>query len=249
MLKVTVLGCWAPYPRPGGACSGYLVQQGETSVLVDIGHGVMSKLGWFVDFRHLTAVVITHFHPDHFADIFALRHAIAGSLRDGSRGCFLEVFFPSEPQLEAFRVASFSDSFRPRFLDELPEGWVGVGDINISFYRVPHKIPSYAVGLETEGIRIVYSGDTSWCRELVEFASGSELFICEASLLEEDRAILPEDHLTAREAGILGRQAGVKRLLLTHFWPEYNLRALAEQAGEGYGRGVELAQEGERYEV
>lgn len=43
-MKLTVLGCNGPYPAPGGACSGYLLQEGDTGVLLDCGAGVLAQL-------------------------------------------------------------------------------------------------------------------------------------------------------------------------------------------------------------
>ena len=83
-MKLTVLGCWAPYPKAGGACPGYLVQVGETNILLDCGNGVLSNLQRHLDFRSLNAVIISHLHPDHFADLFCLRHAIEGARRTDS---------------------------------------------------------------------------------------------------------------------------------------------------------------------
>ncbi len=50
-MNITVLGCWAPYPRAGGACSGYLLREGETVVLLEAGDGSFIRLTATVDFR------------------------------------------------------------------------------------------------------------------------------------------------------------------------------------------------------
>ncbi len=52
-----------------GACSGYLVEDGDTCILVDCGSGVFSKLRRVRDYVDVDAVVITHMHPDHFFDL------------------------------------------------------------------------------------------------------------------------------------------------------------------------------------
>ncbi|MGI6435034.1 MAG: hypothetical protein ACOX0F_06725 [Syntrophomonadaceae bacterium] len=40
-MEMQVVGCWAPYPKTGQACSGYLIRQGQTTCLADCGHGVL----------------------------------------------------------------------------------------------------------------------------------------------------------------------------------------------------------------
>jgi ribonuclease BN (tRNA processing enzyme) len=72
-MRLTVLGSAASYPGPGQACAGYLVEHDETHVLLDCGHGVVSNLGEVIDPLRLDAVFISHDHPDHFADIYALQ--------------------------------------------------------------------------------------------------------------------------------------------------------------------------------
>ena len=84
-MELVVLGCWAPYPRAGGACSGYLIRAGGLNILLEAGNGSLSRLMTFIDFRYLDAVIVTHLHPDHYLDLFPLRHAVEGARRDGSR--------------------------------------------------------------------------------------------------------------------------------------------------------------------
>ena len=92
-MQLTVLGCWAPYPAPGGACSGYLVQHGETSIMLEAGNGSFSRLCKFMDLNHLAAVIVTHWHPDHYVDLFCIRHDIAKAIRDGKRTGPLALFY------------------------------------------------------------------------------------------------------------------------------------------------------------
>src|SRR4051812_28590673 len=67
-LSVTILGCSGSYPGPGDACSGYLVRDGDVSVWVDCGPGSMANLQRHVPLSELTAIVISHAHPDHWSD-------------------------------------------------------------------------------------------------------------------------------------------------------------------------------------
>ena len=72
-LRLTVLGCDGSYPGPGGACSGFLVRTESTSVLLDAGTGTLANLQLHMAPQDLDAVVITHEHPDHSANIYDLR--------------------------------------------------------------------------------------------------------------------------------------------------------------------------------
>ncbi|MFY9135886.1 MAG: MBL fold metallo-hydrolase, partial [Bacillota bacterium] len=74
-LELTIIGNQGPYPGPGGACSGYLVRSQGATVLIDCGPGVMPRLQQHIDVSSLDAVVISHFHPDHYSDFLTMRYA------------------------------------------------------------------------------------------------------------------------------------------------------------------------------
>ena len=70
-MFLTVLGRHGPYPRPGGACSGYFIEDGSTRVLIDCGSGVLSRLMEHVHPAHLDAIVLSHLHFDHAGGLLA----------------------------------------------------------------------------------------------------------------------------------------------------------------------------------
>ena len=255
-MKLTVLGCWAPYPRAGGACSGYLVQDSGVNLLLDCGNGVVAALQKQMDFRQLDAVIISHLHPDHYLDLYALRHAVAGSIRDGSRREKLDVYLPKLPE-EAFKpLLKQTDAFNLINIEDLPmgscRGFSGelgvaeVGPLKITVARVNHPLPTYSIAVENLA-RFVYSADTKDFPGLAEWVRGADLFLCEASVQEADKDYAAGGHLTAREAGDLAARAGVKKMVLTHFWPEYDLTLSAREAVGTFGRRVIIAREGKTY--
>ena len=72
-VELTVLGCSGSYGAPaGGACSGYLVRTPDAVIWMDCGNGTFANLQQHVNPEELTAVVITHAHPDHCVDIYGL---------------------------------------------------------------------------------------------------------------------------------------------------------------------------------
>ncbi|OPZ95572.1 MAG: ribonuclease Z [Planctomycetes bacterium ADurb.Bin412] len=170
-LEITVLGCWAPYPRAGGACSGYLLRGGGRNILLEAGNGSLSKLMAFLDFRRLDAVIISHLHPDHFLDLFPLRHAIEGARREGSRTEPLDLFLPARPD-QIFQVlAGYKKAFNPVPIEEIPleENLPGIpvrrldlGGLSIRFVPSRHSLPGYIISFTGAG-KLVFSGDTGPC--------------------------------------------------------------------------------------
>jgi ribonuclease BN (tRNA processing enzyme) len=222
--------------------------------MLDIGHGSLSRLMQVLDFRSLTALVITHFHPDHYSDVYALRHAVAGAIRDKSRQGPLTLLMPSEPAANFTEISGYGDAFAVKAIDSLsPDSYSGTGNwqlggLKLRFMPTVHKKPCYAVRIE--GLtQFVYTGDTAYSSELVDFFRGADLLLSEASGFDSDTSILSGSHMTARQAGELGRLAGAKKLMITHFWPEYEQADLLTQAQESFGSKVELAREGRTYKI
>ena len=75
-MRITVLGKSPAWQDAGGACSGYLVEEGGTTLLLDCGGGVFAKLRELVDYTEVDAVVITHVHADHFIDLIPYSYAL-----------------------------------------------------------------------------------------------------------------------------------------------------------------------------
>jgi ribonuclease BN (tRNA processing enzyme) len=256
-MKLTVLGCWAPYPKAGGACSGYLLQAGGKNILIECGNGTLSNLQKHIDFRQLDAVLISHFHPDHYMDLYCLRHAVSGARRANHQLQPVTLYLPGSPELPHQQMSGYTDSFTVKTIETLPaekENGVTVyktllvdsktsGKLNITFIYADHPIPAYAMLIEGEK-KFFYSADTKLCLHLPAFMQGVDVALCEASVIEEDKDYTSVGHLTAMQAGQLAREAGVKNLVITHFWPEYDLETIKAEAEYGFGRPVTVAYEG-----
>ncbi|HBT20372.1 MAG TPA: MBL fold metallo-hydrolase [Peptococcaceae bacterium] len=247
-MRIQVLGCWAPYPRADQACSGYLLSAGGKNILLDLGHGAFGKLVNVFNYLQLDAVFISHLHMDHCADLSCLRHAILGCRRLGKidDNWKLPLFIPKEPQ-QMFEIFSdYNDVFEITPIDSFLSGQnIKMGSAALDFLSVEHPIPTYGIKVldEEEGKKFVYSSDTAYMEELVDFAKEADIFLCEASLLERDSQYIDKGHLTSKLAGKLAEEAQVRKLILTHFWPEYNLKDLTAEAEETFTGQLETAEQ------
>src|ERR687887_2918282 len=75
-MRLTVLGKSPSWQDAEGACSGYLVEEGDSCLLVDCGNGVFGKLRRYRDYSAVDAVVISHLHADHFLDLVPFSYAL-----------------------------------------------------------------------------------------------------------------------------------------------------------------------------
>jgi len=84
------------------------------------------------------------------------------------------------------------------------------------------------VGIHKPGLKLVYSGDTRACQNLVTLSKAADLLICDATFAEEDESKM---HSSAKATALLAKKAGVSQLALTHFSRRYqDVRELEKEA-------------------
>ena len=83
--------------------------------------------------------------------------------------------------------------------------------------RLPnYRLETYGFRLAANGKTIAYSGDSGPSERLAELAHDTDLFVCEATLLNGEDDGLPRGHLSVEEALEAAAESGTRRLLLTH---------------------------------
>jgi ribonuclease BN (tRNA processing enzyme) len=234
-LELLVLGCSGSYGGPhGAACSGYLVREGDTAIWVDCGNGSFGVLQEHLAVEELSAVVLTHGHPDHCVDIYGL-HVL---LRYGLERTGLPVYAPEG--LEGYLRALVSDFGRTFDWRAIGDGDADtVGGVTLRFSRTDHPPPTYAVEASAGGRRLVYTADTGPGWSVDAFGAGADLVLSESTYLDE--AIPAPIHLSAKQAGAAAREAGAGRLLLTHLWPLVDRGAALAEGSDAFGDAVTLA--------
>jgi ribonuclease BN (tRNA processing enzyme) len=240
-VTVTVLGCDASYPSAGGACSGYLLQSGSTSVWLDAGSGTMANLMRHVDLERLDGIVLSHAHPDHWTDLLVYHHLV-----------------------KYYRVRERVPVYSPRRVLELHEAINGevppldwhvidetstakIGGLSFSFSRTDHGPETLAVRADGLGAAVAYSADTGSAWELSSLGDGIGLALVEATLDPEHEDVV--QHLSGRQAGATAERAGARALVLTHIDPDVPKEAQLAEAQTTFRGPISLATVGARYEV
>jgi ribonuclease BN (tRNA processing enzyme) len=236
-------------PRPGGACSSYLVRTDGAALLLDLGSGAAGKLRESIEYRELDAIVISHMHADHFFDLVPLRYGLKfGGASSEDR---VPLFLPpgGAKSLDALRNAVAPDS-PVRFFDALfavkeydPSAELSIKNLRVSFAKTRHYIDAFAMRVEAGAASLTYSADTAPCNGVVELARKTSLFLCEAALglgSEEGE----RGHSSAEEAGKMAQAASVKSLLLTHYPDGYSAHALVAAARSRFPGSVNAAEDG-----
>jgi ribonuclease BN (tRNA processing enzyme) len=234
-MDLIVLGASGSYGAPaGGACSSYLVRAGETTIWLDCGNGSFANLQQHARVEDLTAVVITHAHPDHCVDLYGL-HVL---YKYGLECDCLPVYAPEgvEKQLEAL-VGTWDDTFDWQLVGDGDR--TTVGDAALRFSRTDHPPPTMAVEIAHADHRLVYTADTGPNWSPAVFDAAPNLLLSEATYQHDD--IRAPIHLSARQAGEAAHAARARHLMLTHLWPAVDPIASVEEGSEAFGKAVVLA--------
>ncbi len=264
-MRLTVLGKSPSWQDAGGACSGYLIEEGDTAVVVDCGNGVFSKLRRFRDYTAVDGVVISHLHADHFLDLVPFSYALTYAPRQQPVPVdrWPGTDAPARPRLVAPRGAT--DTFRRVVgawgnedlienafdIEEYgPDDQPSFGPLRFGFRPVPHFTETFAICVTSQNGagKLAFGADSRPTVELVEFAQDADLLLIEGTLPRPERSG-QRGHLTPREAGEHGKAAAARRLVLTHISDELDVLWARAEAEDAFGGHVEIAREGAIYTV
>ncbi len=254
-MRLTVLGGSAAGTNTGQGCSGYLMESATTTLVLDLGPGTFQELRKHTNYRTLGAVVISHMHVDHVADLLALRFALAynplappGPVRlvlpPGGRAVLdkLAAVFASAGDASNF----FGSVFDIHEYD--PSVGITLDDLRLSFLPTVHFIPCWAVRISEPGTGardLTYTADSGPAADLAEFADGSEVLVAEATYIDSPETTFEvRGHLSAAEAGTLASEANVATLILTHMWEELGFEQYRRRAASQFAGRIELARPG-----
>jgi ribonuclease BN (tRNA processing enzyme) len=243
MSRLTVLGSCGGFPEAGRSCAGFLLSHNGFRVVLDLGYGTASRLFAHCPDRLPDAVVVTHEHPDHCADVSALGRAWYYTVQEPSRErprlplhCTpgtVDRLAAMEPRPHPAEVFDVHDLATPADL----------GPFRLTAYELPHHVPNFGVRLSAPGLTVAYTGDTGPSPRLAELGRDADLLICDATLRTPPPEGEPRYLMTAAEAGHWATEAGARRLLLTHFWPGTDRAAAAAEARARFDGEVLVAEE------
>ncbi len=252
-MLLTVLGCSGSVPGPESPASGYLVRAGDTTVMLDLGNGALGALQRYLDPFQLDAVILSHLHSDHCADVAALtvyrRYHLQRPPCD-----VLPLYGPTDVAerlvaayatcAEERKVTDLSDvyDFRPVTKPFL------VGQLEVHAAAVDHPCEAYALRVSHAGRTLVYSGDTGPCPQLVELATGADVLLAEASW-PEGSGNPGGIHMSGKEAGEAAAAAGVSQLLITHVPPWTDPEQVLSEAKAAFDGPTELVRPGAHYDI
>jgi len=248
-MRLTVLGSAASHAGLGQACAGHHIESRGTHLLFDCGNGSLANLYRVADPYNLSAVFITHNHPDHYVDLYSMQ-AMLRYAPEGPRPS-VPLYMPEQlfGTMQVLLSPRGAGEFREAFsFVPLQDGVsIQVGTVKVTPHEVEHTEPTFALVADDLESTLCYTADTAPGERILHAARGCGLLLAEATLPDEYSGAAP--HLTATQAGELARDAGAKSLVLTHIWPTNDRVRMAELASAVFSGPVSVASEFAAYDV
>lgn len=250
-MRLTILGSGTNV-HPRRAAAGYLVETDHV-LLLDFGPRTLANLMKGGVQRHrIQHILFSHYHADHFSDFIpfffdAVFHSRFVGPRPalclyGPRGT-TRLFRTILNTFPGFRAGRFRVALR-----EVGDRSFAIGRTRIIPRTVVHSPKLHCLGYRIEygGRVLAYSGDAEHCGGLVRLCGDADLAVLDCSFPANRPG---PGHMHAGDCGRLAREAGVRRLVLSHFYPIAERYSVKEQAGERFSGSIRKARDLMRVEL
>lgn len=252
-MRLTILGSGTLVPSGSRNSAGYFVEMPDARLMMDCGAGTVHALARYgLPWEEMTHLFISHFHVDHVGELASLFFAFRYGMKT-ERTAPLTIIGPRglDRVIDGLKMAFGAKLFEPKFPVRVRMVTHGeraeLGpDTTLSVAKTIHTPESLAVRIESQGRVLCYTGDTEFDEKLARFFAGADLLISECSFREPREGAA---HLSVNEVARLASQAGVARLIVTHFYFEVNEAELKNELERGYTGEVMIGRDGLSVEV
>ena len=245
MAEVIVIGSGTGIPSLRRGSPGLLVLAGNARILIDSGPGSLrSMLELGITYLDMDLILYTHLHPDHVADLIAI--LFASKYGDLPRekdllcagGAGFKSYFEKLKSLYGSWIESKSYQLTIRELLIDPLLYQGIKVLAKPMAHLSSSV-GYRIQFE-DGKSVAISGDTDYCKNLVELGYQVDLLVLECSFPDGKKV---EGHLTPSLAGRIALESRCKKLLLTHLYPVCDQFDIVNQCRQTYDGNIILGED------
>lgn len=254
-MKLKILGSLSPYPKGQENGVGYLItnntnveNEDRALIVLDLGFGVCREFNFPDDLKNMH-VILSHLHGDHIADFAAVSYASFVFNKHGVLNDRVKIYIPKGCEGEEYDFMNkiANDGFL-EFIYYDENTVLNIDGIEIRFQKTLHPVPTFAARL-TDGEKVIsYTADSGFDEILIPFYNDSDILISDCGYLKKQKGEGVNNHQSAYEDGIIAKKANVKKLLLSHFWPETEPWECIEEAKENF-EATYAARTGQEYEL
>lgn len=250
-MRLTVLGSGTAVPHARRGSPGYLLRTAGTTLLVDPGSGSTHRLARAGASPHqVGAVLISHFHPDHCADLTAFLWAcrvVGGGVRPPLHLIGPPGMAQHWTRLRETWGRALADLKFDVQVQEVLDRELSIGDLTARTAPVAHTNPTIGLRLTDPSGRVfAYSADSGECDTLVTLSDRADLFLCECSFPD---SVAVEGHLSPASVARIAGRARPARVLLTHLYPDWDGADPAAEVRQAWSGDVRTAEDGGEYGV
>jgi ribonuclease BN (tRNA processing enzyme) len=254
-ISVTILGSGTCVPSLKRSSCSVLMQVGNSKLLFDSGPGTIHRLlEAHTTIFEISHIFYSHFHPDHSSEfvpfIFATKYPENNRRKipltvAGGWG-FLD-FYEGLKTAYGHWIELAPQQLNIIEFDNQRKDSRQFQDFTVETAPVAHNPESLAYRITDSGsCSAVYTGDTDYSETIIDLAQNTDLLICECALPDRFRV---KGHLTPSLAGDLATKAGVRQLVLTHFYPQCDNEDIVAECRKTYSGPLILAEDLMRIKV
>ncbi len=204
-----------------------------------MGSGALLKLQNYINIGDINAVILSHYHTDHIADIGVLQHAKLVEYYTTDNDAVLPIYGHNE-DYDAFMRLNHDYT---EAVSYHPNETMKLGPLFIRFLKTKHSVPCYGMRITDGDSSIVYTADTAFQEEWIPFSKDADLLLADTNFYANMDAA-SAGHMTSEEVGTIAKSANVKEVILTHLPHFGNHESLITEAKTVFSRKVTLAYEG-----
>ena len=243
ITKLTLLGTGTFFVSTDRSSSAYLLEVDDKKILIDCGPGTLMRLSQIgVELEDIDYVFITHLHADHTSDLFSffMNFRLKDAFSKGKLSKFPQIFGPQGIDdfllklSKAYKLLSVKGWEKIKFLKANKKQ--KIGNISIESFNVKHIV----FGLNANGLAyrftvgnkvITFSGDCIKCSGIEKASKEADLFICDASYSKRKGSTA---HMDTHDIGMISQKSSVKKVVLSHFYPQTDNIDLVKEVKEKF---------------
>lgn len=234
------------YPTKEMATSSYLLESNQFKLLIDIGSSSFQNLSKIMEPTDLDAVILTHYHHDHIADLGVLQYAYQlKPILEGVNPKHLHIYahqngdiFPSltMPNVSTGHAYQVDETLR-------------IGPFKITFLKTIHPVICYALRIEDKYTKkvMVFTADSAYLADFITFAKDVNLFLADGMLLDGNEN--HPAHMTSAQVAKIAELANVEKVVLTHLPPQQQELLLSQAKAVNPNLEITLAKDFDVYNI
>ncbi|MDP7243809.1 MAG: MBL fold metallo-hydrolase [Flavobacteriales bacterium] len=243
-MNIVVLGSGTSVPRLDRNMSGYLLEVGKKNILFDSGPGTIRQLLKLkVNFLDIDDIFYTHLHNDHINDLPAIIWGNNyGTFRKKALNLYVPVGFKKYFDILIKKIMKPIKLTYAVKIKEMKNNSIAKlsNNLTVKSIKSKHTENSVSYRIEHNNKSIVYSGDSDYSRNIIKLSKNTDLLILECSFPDNEKV---EGHLTSSLCGRIAAKANVKKLVLTHFYPECDKVDIKKQCSKEFDGKIILAKD------